>query len=77
MDTTVIYAANTFTLLTRGFNAVYERLHLFVTFGLIGIEISTSTDDATTPVSKLTVGLIFLLTTDGIWSEKKILILAG
>lgn len=49
-------------LLTRGSDAVYESLHLFVTLGLVCIEVCTSTGDPPTPVPELAMGLVLLLT---------------
>lgn len=51
-----------FILPTRGFNAVDECLHLFVTLGLVCVEIGSSTDNPPTPVPKPTVRFVFLLT---------------
>lgn len=58
--------------LTRGFNAVYECLHLVVTFGLVCIEVGTSTNNTSAPVPELTMGLVLLLTVISIWSETNI-----
>lgn len=55
--------------LTRGFDAVYERLHLVVTLGLVCVEVGTGADDAPAPVPELTVGLVLFLPLTSIWTE--------
>lgn len=58
--------------LTWGFNAVNECLHLVVTFGLIGVEVGTSTNDASAPVPELPMGLVLLLTVISFWRDTKV-----
>lgn len=61
MLTIFLFAQN----LTRGLDAVDERLHLIVTFGLVCVEVGAGADHAASPVSKLTVGRVLLLTLIG------------
>lgn len=58
--------------LTRCFNAVYERLHLVITFGLVCVEVGPGADDAPTPVPELTVGLVLFLALISIWRESEV-----
>lgn len=51
--------------LTRGLDAVDERLHLIVAFGFICVEVGAGADHAASPVSELTVGRVLLLTLVG------------
>lgn len=60
------------THFTWGFDALYERLHLVVTFGLICVEVSTGANDTPAPVSKLTVGLVLLSTVIGTWRHDSV-----
>lgn len=57
------------TALTRGLNAVYKRLHLGITFGLVSVKVGTSADDTPSPVPELTVGLVLFLALISIWRE--------
>lgn len=58
--------------LTGCFNAVYECLHLGITFGLVCVEVGPSADHAPTPVPKLTVGLVLFLALISICREPKV-----
>lgn len=51
--------------LTRGLDAVDERLHLIIAFGLICVEVGAGADHTASPVSELTVGRVLLLTLVG------------
>lgn len=65
------HACTCLPALTGCFNAVYEGLHLVITFRLVCVEVGPSADDAPTPVPELAVGLVLFLALISIWRESR------